>query len=272
LPTIVIGPSKGWARFNLKELWEYRELLYFLIWRDVKVRYKQTVFGAAWAIAQPLMLMVVFSIFLGHLARVPSNGLPYPLFAYSGLVPWTLFSSALNGASGSLVGSSNLISKVYFPRLLLPLASAGPYVIDFMIAMVVLIGMMVFYGAHVTVGIFWLPAFVLIALMAAMAVGVWLAAANVRYRDVRHAAPFMVQLWLFASPVAYASSIVPRKWRLLYSLNPMTGVIEGFRWALLGAPPPSPAAILVSLASVMLILVTGVAYFRRVEQTFADVI
>ncbi|MFA5786441.1 MAG: ABC transporter permease [Actinomycetota bacterium] len=271
-PSILIRPSKGWVRLDVRELWAYRELLFFLVWRDVKVRYKQTVFGAAWAILQPFMLMVVFSIFLGRLAHVPSEGLPYPIFAYSALVPWTLFAQSLSGASDSLVGSSNLITKVYFPRLILPMAAAGSFVIDFVIALGLLVGMMLYYGVHPSAAILWLPALTVLAMLTALSVGIWLGALNVRYRDVRYALPFLVQLWLFASPVAYSSSLVPKAWRGIYALNPMAGVVEGFRWALLGTKTRPGAMIAVSAAATLVIFVGGLAYFRRVERTFADVI
>lgn len=272
LPVLVIKPSSGFRLLPLRELWEYRELLYFLVWRDVKVRYKQTVLGAAWAIIQPFMLMVVFALFLGKLAGVPSDGLPYPLFAYAALVPWTLFASSLAGASDSLVGSSNLITKVYFPRLILPVAAAGSFLLDFAIAFGLLVGMMVFYGVYPSIALAWLPLLTLFAVVAALAVGIWLAALNVRYRDVRYAVPFLTQLWLFATPVAYPSSIVPKTWQPLLGLNPMAGVVEGFRWALLGTGEVPGAIILVSAAVTLGLLLGGLAYFQRTERTFADVI
>jgi len=272
MSTVVIKPTKGWVRLGLGDLWTYRELLYFLVWRDVKVRYKQTALGAAWALIQPFMLMIVFSIFLGKLAKVPSDGLPYPVFAYAALVPWTLFAQSLAGASNSLVGSSNLISKVYFPRLALPLAAVGSFLIDFVIAMALLIAMMFYYGITPGIEIFWTIPLTLLALLASLSVGVWLAALNVRYRDVIYAIPFLIQLWLFASPVAYPSSIVPIAWRGLYGLNPMAGVVEGFRWALLGTNTKPGGLVLVSGLTSFVVLIAGLAFFKRTEKTFADVI
>ena len=271
-PTIVVKPSSRWVPLNLRSVWEYRELLYFLTWRDVKVRYKQTAFGAAWALIQPFMMMVVFTIFLGHLAGVSSEGKPYPLFSFSALVPWTFFSSSLSATANSLVGGGNLVSKVYFPRVILPIASAGAYLVDFVLALGLLAAMMIWYGVAPGWGIVLLPVLTLLALLAALAVGFWLAALNVRYRDVRYAVPFLMQLWLFASPVAYAASLVPHRWRLVYSLNPMAGVVEGFRWAMVGTPAPSAGTIAVSTAATLVVLVSGLAYFRKVERTFADLI
>jgi lipopolysaccharide transport system permease protein len=270
---ILIRPSRGWVALNLRELWAYRELAYFFVWRDLKVRYKQTVFGALWAIIQPFMLMVVFSLFLGRISGIAPASVPYPLFAFAGLVPWTLFSQSLIGSSDSLVGASNLIQKVYFPRLLLPVSAIGSRLLDFVIAMVVL-GLMTFYfGILPSATILWVLPLTALAVTTALAVGIWLSAANVRYRDVRQLVPFLVQLWLFASPVAYSAEIVPPKWLWLYQLNPMAGVIEGFRWALLGQTSPPPVgAILVSTGVTAIVLVLGLAYFRRVERTFADVI
>jgi homopolymeric O-antigen transport system permease protein len=270
--TVIIRPSPRWLRFNLRELWEFRELLYFLVWRDVKVRYKQTVLGAAWAVLQPFLLMVVFSIFLGRLAGVPSESLPYPIFVYAALVPWTLFAQSLSGASDSLVGSANLVSRVYFPRLALPVAAVGSFLLDFVIALPLLVGMMVFYGVYPTGNVIWLPVLTLLALITALAVGVWLAALNVRYRDVRYAVPFFIQLWLFATPVAYPSSLVPEEWQVILGLNPMAGVVEGFRWALLGTEPRPGMLLAVSAAVTLVVLFGGLVYFSRMERTFADVI
>lgn len=254
------------------ESWQFKGLLAFLVWRDVKVRYKQTFFGAAWAILQPLLLMIVFSIFLGNLARVPSEGIPYPLFAYSALVPWTLFAQSLIGASNSLVENANLVSKIFFPRMLLPIASVGSFVIDFCIALTLVGGMIVYYDQSFLATWIWVPALSVLAILAALAVGVGFAAINARYRDVRYAVPFLVQLWLFASPVAYPASLVPNHWRLVYGLNPMAGVVEGFRWAMLGVgEPPSGMLIVSSLATVVVLLVS-LSYFKRVERTLADVI
>lgn len=269
----VLEPSSGFrALLRLHELWAYRELLLFLTWRDVKVRYRQTAIGALWAVIQPFMLMVVFTIFLGRLAHVPSSGLPYPIFAYAALVPWALFSSSLSSVSDSLVSSSNLISKVYFPRLVIPLAAIGSFLFDFVIALGLLVAMMVYYGIYPGVEILALPVLTLVTLLTALSVGIWLTALNVRYRDVKYAIPFLIQVWLFASPIAYATSLVPSGWRLVYSLNPMASVIDGFRWALLGVPWQPGKSAGVSLAMVALLLVSGLFYFRRMERTFADVV
>jgi homopolymeric O-antigen transport system permease protein len=268
---IVIRPSRGWIGLGAVELWKHRDLAYILVWRDLKVRYKQTAFGAAWAVLQPVALMLVFSAFLGRIQGIGASGVPYPLFALSGLVPWTLFSQSLNGASGSLVNSQNLISKVYFPRLLLPLSAVASFVVDFLIASVVLVIAMLLFGRVPPATFLWVPILGLFAVVVALAVGLWLAAINVRYRDVKYAVPFVIQLWLFASPVAYSSALVPPGLRTLFSLNPMTGVIDGFRWATLGGPRPD-ITIVISAAATLAILVGGLAYFRRVERTFADTI
>jgi len=273
-PAVIrIGPRRGWVSLNLRELWSYRELGFFFVWRDLKVRYKQTLFGALWAVIQPFMLMVVFSLFLGRISGIAPAGVPYPLFAFAGLVPWTLFSQSLIGSSDSLVGASNLIQKVYFPRLLLPVAAIGSYLLDFVIAMAVLGLMMLYFGLLPSATVLWVIPLTALAVATSLAVGIGLSAVNVRYRDVRYAVPFLVQVWLFASPVAYSADLVPAQWRAIYELNPMAGVIEGFRWALIGqgAPPPV-GAILVSTVMTAIVLVLGLAYFRRVERTFADVI
>jgi lipopolysaccharide transport system permease protein len=270
--TIVIEPSRGWLSLNLRELWAYRELLYFLIWRDVKVRYKQTVLGVAWAVLQPLMTMVVFTVVFKKIASIPSDGLPYPIFAYTALLPWNLFAGALNRSTTSVVGQSHLISKVYFPRLIVPLSASISGIVDFTIAFVILIGMMVWYGIAPTWGALSLPLFIFLALSAAFSIGLWLSALNVKYRDVGHAIPFLIQLWLFASPVAYSINMIPEKWQLLYSLNPMAGVIEAFRWALLGKQHPDFTVIAVSALMVFVLLVGGLVYFKRTERTFADVV
>ena len=269
---LIIERSRGLFSLKLRELWAYRELLFFLIWRDVKVRYKQTVLGAAWAIIQPFTAMVVFSIIFGRLARLPSDGLPYPIFTYAALLPWNFFSSALSQSSQSLVSSANLITKVYFPRLVIPIAAAVGGAVDFAIAFVILLGMMFFYGIVPTAAILTLPLFLLLALAAALGVGLWLSALNVRYRDVRYIVPFLVQIWLYASPVAYSSSLVPERWRPLYGMNPMAGVIEGFRWALLGTDWQPGPLVSASLGMVLVILISGALYFRRMEKTFADVV
>jgi len=272
LPTIVIRPSKGWVPLKLKELWEYRELLYFLVWRDIKVRYKQTVLGAAWAIIQPFFTMVVFSIFFGRLAGIPSDGVPYPIFAYCALLPWQLFSHAMVESGNSLVANQNLITKVYFPRLVIPMAPVLAGLVDFGIAFLVLLGMMVYYGMAPTMAVVTLPLFILLAVATALAVGLWLSAMNVQYRDVRYTIPFLTQFWLFITPIAYPSSLVPEGWRVLYGLNPMAGVVEGFRWALLGTENAPGPMLAVSVAVVVALLIGGLYYFRRMEKSFADVV
>lgn len=270
--TLRVEPRRGWTSIDLRELWQYRELLYFLTWRDVKVRYKQTALGAAWAIIQPFFMMLVFSLFFGRLARIPSDGIPYPVFVFCGLLPWQLFAHALTESSNSLVGNQNLITKVYFPRLVIPIAAVLGGVIDFFIAFVILLGMMLYYGIVPGLAIVTLPGFVLLALLTALAVGLWLSALNAQYRDVRYTINFLVQFWLFATPVAYPSSLVPEKWRPLYGLNPMAGVVEGFRWALLGKSEPPGLMLGVSIIVVGILLFGGLYYFRRMEQEFADVI
>jgi lipopolysaccharide transport system permease protein len=272
LPTLRIAPSKGWVPLKLRELWEYRELLYFLVWRDVKVRYKQTALGASWAIIQPFMTMVVFSIFFGHLAKVPSDGIPYPIFSFAALVPWTFFASGLNQSSNSLVGSGSLISKVYFPRLIIPLASVFSGIVDFAIAFLVMLAMMLYYGLIPTLNVIWLPLFLLLALVTSLGVGLWLSALNVEYRDVRYVVPFITQFWMLATPIAYPSSLLHEPWRTIYGLNPMVGVVEGFRWALLRTNSAPGPLIAVSSAAAVLILITGAFYFRRMEKTFADIV
>ncbi len=269
---IIIRANPGWVPLNLHDIWEYRELLYFLIWRDVKVRYKQTALGVAWAVLQPLMLMVVFSIFFGRLAKVPSDGLPYPVFAFCGLLPWQLFAHALAQSSESLVANERLITKVYFPRLLIPFSAILSGMIDFLIAFVILFVMIFYYGLSPTGALWTIPFFVLLAGVSALAVGLWLSALNVQYRDVRYTIPFITQFWLLASPVAYSISLVPEPWRWLYALNPMAGVIEGFRWALLGNRQGPGAEMAISIAAVLLLFVGGLYYFRRMEKTFADVV
>jgi lipopolysaccharide transport system permease protein len=270
-PAITISADRR-TFASFRELWEYRELLYFLMWRDVKVRYKQTVIGAAWAVIQPLVTMVIFTIIFGRLARIPSAGVPYPVFAYAGLLPWHLFAGGLQRSIQSVVSSAHLISKVYFPRLIVPLAATFSSTIDFAIAFIVLVVMAVVYGLMPTWRVIALPGFVGLALLSALGVGLWLSALNVRYRDVGHAIPFLIQVWMYASPVVYPVSLVPERWRLVYSLNPMVGVVEGFRWALLGKPVPDLQTIVMSAGVAFLLLTGGLAYFRRMERTFADVI
>ncbi|MEW6614750.1 MAG: ABC transporter permease [Thermodesulfobacteriota bacterium] len=272
IPVIRIAPSKGWVSLKLLDLWEYRELLYFLTWRDIKVRYKQTVLGAAWAIIQPFFTMIVFSLFFGKLARIPSDGVPYPIFSFSALVPWTFFAYGLSQSSNSLVDSANLITKVYFPRLIVPLSSVISGVIDFLIAFGVLIIMMLFYNILPTINMLWLPALLLLALVTALGVGMWLSALNVKYRDVRYVIPFITQFWMFATPIAYPSSLLSEPWRTIYGINPMAGVVEGFRWALLGTQTAPGPIIVVSSFAALVILISGVYYFKRMEKTFADVV
>jgi lipopolysaccharide transport system permease protein len=272
LPVLLIRPSKGFLSLNLKEVWNYRELLFFLVWRDIKVRYKQTALGAAWAIIQPVMTMIVFSVFFGRLAKVPSDGIPYPVFAYAALLPWQLFAFSLTESSNSLVGSQNLITKVYFPRLVIPLASVLAGIVDFAIAFLVLLGLMLYYGIRPTWAVAWLPLFVLLALATALSVGLWFSALNVKYRDVRYTIPFLTQFWMFATPVAYSSTLIPQPWRAWFGLNPMAGVVEGFRWALLGKSGGPGGLLWVSVVAVLLLFVGGLFYFRRTESTFADIV
>jgi lipopolysaccharide transport system permease protein len=269
---IHIEPIHGWSAFHLQEIWAYRELLYFLIWRDIKVRYKQTLLGAAWAILQPVFTMIVFSIFFGKLAGVSSDGFPYPIFSYTALLPWQLFAFALMEAGNSLVNNQRIITKIYFPRLLLPLASVLAGLVDFAIAFLVLLVMMFYYHVTPTIRVLALPIFLLFALVTALAVGLWLSAFNVQYRDVRYVIPFLTQFWLFITPIAYPSSLIPEWIRPLYGLNPMAGVVEGFRWALLGEKTGIGSLILVSVVVVFALLLGGLAYFQRMEQTFADVV
>jgi len=271
-PVLRLEPSRGFLRINLRAVWEYRELLYFLVWRDIKVRYKQTALGAAWAILQPVMTMVVFSVFFGRLAKMPSDGIPYPVFAFAALLPWQLFAYALSESGNSLISNQGLITKVYFPRLVIPISAVLAGLVDFGIAFVVLLVLMLFYGIMPTAAVLLLPLFIVFALATALAVGLWLSALNVKYRDVRYTIPFLTQIWMFATPVAYPSSLVPEPWRALLGLNPMAGVVEGFRWALLGkATPPGPILI-VSVVAVIAMLVGGLLYFRKTESTFADIV
>lgn len=277
VPTIIIKPSQGWVSLKLRELWAYKELLYFLTWRDIKVRYKQTALGGAWAIIQPFFTMIVFSLFFGKLAKIsPDNNLPYPIFSYAALVPWTFFSNGLTQSANSLVMSANLIKKVYFPRLAVPIATVLAGVVDFVLAFVVLLGMMLWYGIAPTANVIWLPFFLLLALVTSLGVGLWLAAMNVQFRDVRYVVPFLTQFWLFATPIAYPSSLVSKQlgefWVTLYGLNPMVSVVEGFRSALLGTNGAPLSTIVVSSVAAVALLVSGAFYFRRMEKTFADVV
>jgi lipopolysaccharide transport system permease protein len=267
----LIQPEKGWSALNLRDLWRYRELIYFMTWRDLKVRYKQTLLGASWAILRPFLTMIVFSIFFGNLAKVPSDGIPYPIFAYTALLPWELFASALSQASRSLVQNTNMVTKVYFPRMILPISSILAGVVDFLIAFIVLIGMMIYYKITPTVNVWTLPLFILLAMITALGVGFWLAALNVLYRDINYVTPFLTQFWMFITPIAYGSSLIPENWRFLYAINPLSGVVDGFRWALLGnqQSAPGPTLIISSLIAVV-VLISGMFYFRRMERQFAD--
>ena len=270
-PTTIIRPLRGWRAVNLRELWAYRELLYFLTWRDIKIRYKQTILGFAWAILQPFLMMVVFSLFFGNLLKVPSEGIPYPLFNYAAMLPWTLFAQGITRSSESLVGNIGMVQKIYFPRLIMPLSGILAPVVDFAIAFVILIGMMFYFGYYPTIRILWVLPFLILVLLTSLGAGLWLSTINVRYRDVRYTVPFIIQLWLFVSPVVYSSSLLPQRFQAVYGLNPMAGVIEGFRWALLGTEPPG-SLIAISVTIVIVILISGVFYFRRSEKSFADVI
>lgn len=272
IPVTRIQPSRGWVSLKLDRLWEYRELLFFFAWRDIKVRYRQTVMGALWAIIQPFFTMVIFSLFFGRLANIPSDGVPYPVFSFTALVPWTFFANALAQASNSLVTNANMIKKIYFPRLALPIATVLAGVVDLVLAFIVLLGIMFYYGIVPTINIVWLPLFTLLALVTSIGVSLWLAAMNVQFRDVRYTIPFLTQAWLFATPIAYPSSLLPEPWRTLYGLNPMAGVVEGFRWALLGTDTAPGKIIIVSTLVALILFVSGTFYFRRMEQSFADVL
>jgi lipopolysaccharide transport system permease protein len=269
VPLTRIEPTKKWVPINLKELWEFRDLLYFFTWRDIKIRYKQTALGFMWAIIQPLMAMVIFTVFFGGLAKIPSDGIPYPIFAYTALLPWTLFAESITRSTNSMVTNAHIIKKVYFPRVALPISSVLSPLLDFAIAFIILIVLMVYYGIVPTLNIVWLPAFILLAVLTALGIGLWTSALNAMYRDFQYVVPFMVQMWMFASPIAYPASLVPSSYQLLYGLNPMTGVIEGFRWALLGANAPS-AIILVSTFISIILVISGAFFFRRMQRTFAD--
>ena len=271
--TIIISPSKGWVSLKLHELWEYRELLYFLAWRDILVRYKQTAIGAAWAVIQPILTMVIFSVIFGRLAKLPSSGAPYPVMIFAALLPWQFFANAMSQSSSSLIGSANIISKVYFPRLIIPVSSTISGIVDFLISFIILIGLMIWYGVPFRIHLLVLPLFFFVSFLAALAVGLWLSALNVKYRDVKYVVPFLVQTGLYVSPVGFISSIVPKQWRFWYTLNPMVGVIDGFRWAILGPnfEPYSPG-FLASLVILLLLLIFGAYYFRFTEKMFADII
>lgn len=267
-----IEPSRGFVSLKLGELWAHRELLYFLVWRDVKVRYKQTALGIAWAVIQPVMTMVVFSVFFGKLAKMPSDGLPYPIFAFAALVPWTLFANGLTLGTNSLVGNSHLIKKVYFPRLVIPTATVLAGVLDFFMAFCVLIILMASYGIGPTVNTLWLPALLILTLISSLGISLWLSALNVAYRDIKYVIPFLTQIWMFATPIAYPSSLVPSTWQTVHGLNPMVGVVEGFRWALLGTDTKPGMMVAVSTAAAVFLLLSGAYYFRRMEKTFADIV
>jgi lipopolysaccharide transport system permease protein len=271
-PVVIIRPSRGWVSLRLGDLWEFRELLYFLTWRDIKVRYKQTVLGATWAILQPFLTMLVFSLFFGKLAKMPSDGIPYPIFSFAGLVPWTFFAYGLSQSSNSIVSSANLIRKVYFPRLVIPISSVLSGVVDFLLAFLVLLVLMAYYGISPTVNVLWLPAFVLLTGVTSLSVGLWLSALNVEYRDVKYMIPFLTQFWMFATPIAYSSKLLDKPWRTLYGLNPMVGVVEGFRWALLGTETQPGPMVLASSVAALVLLCTGAFYFRRMEKNFADLV
>jgi len=272
VPWVWIESRRHWAPVDVRALWDYRELLHFLAWRDVKVRYKQAVLGGLWAIIQPVLMAVVFTIFLSRVAGIRSDGVPYPLFVYSGLILWQMFSLSLTQASGSIVSSASLVTKVYFPRLVIPLSSILVSLVDAAIASTVLVAMLIYYRIPVTLAIFTLPFFLLLAVLTAIAVSCWSSALNVQYRDVRWIIPFLIQAWLFATPVMYPSTLVPDAWRPLFGLNPMVGAVEGFRWALLGQAPPSLPMLTVSSAAMLIVLIGGLYYFRSVEQSFADTI
>ncbi len=272
IPVTVIEPTRGWPLIDLREIWQYRDLVYFLIWRDVKVRYTQTVLGVTWAVLQPLVTMAIFSVIFGQLAKMPSDGIPYPMYALAALVPWQLFSGGLTRASLSLVSDANLLTKVYFPRLIIPVAGVCAALVDFAISLLVLFGLMLAFGIVPTIAILWLPLLTVFAVATALAVSLWLAALNVQYRDVQHMIPFLVQAWMYASPIAYSTTLIPTGLaRWVYGLNPMAGVIQGFRWALLGTGMPD-GTMLVSVAVVLVLLVTGLFYFGRMEESFADVV
>lgn len=270
---VIIKPSKGWVGLRLNDLWDYRELIYFLTWRDIKVRYKQSVLGILWAILKPFMSMVVFTIFFGNFAKIPSDGIPYPIFSYTATLPWELFAAALGVASRSMVSNSNMISKIYFPRMIIPLASVMSSVVDFLIGFTILIGMMFYFKITPTIATLWLPLLILLALITALGVGFWSSALMVRYRDVGYIMPFVSNLWMYLTPVVYPVSMIPEKWHVLYFLNPMAGVVEGFRYALLGTTQSfSSGMILISAAIAILLLISGMFYFRRMEKQFADMV
>jgi lipopolysaccharide transport system permease protein len=271
VPVMRITPPTRWWILPFGELWDFRELVYFFVWRDIKIRYKQTAIGAAWAILQPFLTMLVFTLFFGTLAHIPSEGLPYPIFYYSALLPWMYFAASLQNATNTIVENQRLVTKVYFPRLALPLSAVLSGLADFGVSFLMFLAMLIYYGTRISAAVIWLPVFLLLAVLTALGVGLWLSALNAMYRDVRYVVPFLVQFWMFASPVVYPSSLVPQKWRWLYGLNPMAGVIEGFRWSLGRGNPPG-RLVLVSTGVMILILLSGVAYFQKMETTIADVV
>jgi lipopolysaccharide transport system permease protein len=272
VPSIEIKAAKAWPSLNLRELWAHRELMYFLVWRDIRVRYKQTVLGTGWALIQPLFTMVLFSFFFGRLAKVPSDGIPYPLFTFTALVPWMYFANSLGQASNSLVSNSSLIKKVYFPRLAIPISKVLSALVDFALGFLLLLGMAFYYGFHPTLRTFWVLPLLLLAMITSLGSAFWLSSLNVRIRDVEHTLPFLVQIWLYATPIAYPSSLLSPQWRIFYGINPMVGVVEGFRWALVGAKTGQAPTFAVSVAAAVIILVTGAYWFRRLEKNFADIL
>ncbi|MFI5205614.1 MAG: ABC transporter permease [Candidatus Paceibacterales bacterium] len=269
---VLIEPPHNWLNIHARELWQFRELLFFLVWRDIKIRYKQTLIGAAWAVFQPVLTMLVFSVIFGNLLKTPSDGIPYPLFSFAALIPWQLFSRALSDSANSLINNQQMVTKIYFPRLFLPASSILGGILDFGISMLVLFAMMFFYKVKITWAIFTLPLFLLLAVLTSLAVGIWLSALNVKYRDVKYVLPFLLQIWLYATPIAYSTQIIPEKWRFIAGLNPMTGVVNGFRWALLGQTSETSTLLGVSVAIILFLFITGLLYFQYMEQTFADIV
>lgn len=271
-PVLIIRPSKGWISLRLRDIWEFRELLYFLVWRDLKVRYKQTILGVVWVVLQPVMTMLVFSIFFGRLIGVPTDGIPYPIFSITALIPWQFFANSITVSGNSLVVNQHLITKIYFPRLIIPIAAVFSGLIDFAVAFGVMIVILVMYGITPTATVLALPFFLLLVISLTLAVGLWLSALNVQYRDVQHTIPFLVQFWFFGSPIVYSSNLVPETWRAWYALNPVVGIVEGFRWALVGKPGEIGTLVVVSTLVIVVLLIGGLVYFRRVEKIFPDVV
>lgn len=270
-PLVVVQPQKGWMRVDFGALWQYRELLYFLVWRDIKVRYKQTAIGAAWAICQPLLTMLIFTVIFGRFAKIPSDNVPYPIFAFAGLLPWTYFSQSITRSGASVVSEANLIRKIYFPRLVIPISAAVAPLVDFALSFAIFGVMMLYYRVVPGWSVVTLPVFLCLAVVAALGVSLWLSALNVRYRDIGHAIPFLVQFWMYASPIVYPIGLIPERWRPLYSLNPVVGVIEGFRWGLIGKPLYVPS-IAIGGAVALVLLLSGLIFFKRMERTFADIV